>query len=586
MAGPVWTFDHGKMERQIRLTLQQHRSNGVIFAAQQTDLARQSAFLQANAAYFTREMAYYAAKVGRLQTLAQSRINEMSDLRDARKDVGNAEVGVSRARIAAEAAVDTRLATLARYQHEDFTTLERTAGAVQTARDTAISQQRLALAAELGVPTAQEAVTTAERARLAGSRTRLTAEGGVVTAQAGVTAAQRRRIAGSRQRLTAEGAVATAQAAQAQAEMAAVGAERPYVQRTATGRRAAVTAGRATLQAERRLLATGSEQRRMERAQQRSQEVAGAQISGAVRGHTGSFQTVRAAVAEQQYTRDLARFELEDQLESRKLMQRDRALDVELTAIDRQEAVETARLGVGGTAERAATVAAKQAAAAQARVAEGRLGLDVQVKEADVSTKQQVAKRAQLVEEGLGLDVRGKQADLADKRSAADRARTKAAQKRLDVEEKEVDNVQAEITARARQGRERVAVEEAGRLARINTRRFQTIAADKQAELVAAQMRSADKQIARERTKLTEDVAVSNLSWARSVRSRDRELRDKQHLDNVEKLQLREKVKIDNLAETIVNWQRGALPSANEYEKRGSPSDLSLIFQGLELLFG
>ena len=93
----------------------------------------------------------------------------------------------------------------------------------------------------------------------------------------------------------------------------------------------------------------------MERAQQRSQEVAGAEVSGAVRGHTGSFQAMQEAVADQQYERDLKRFELEDRVESAKLVQRDRALDMELVAADRQEALDTARVGVGGTAETAAT---------------------------------------------------------------------------------------------------------------------------------------------------------------------------------------------------------------------------------------
>ena len=523
----IWEFDREKMLRQLRLTQRGYAANDAIFSAQQSDLLAELSFLQANADYFRSEMGYQDARKGRLTLLSESRIRELRGLRKANFDLGAAQVGADRARIAAEAAVDRQRGRLEGMQEADLRTALIRGTAVQTARSRAISSERAAFVAQ----------------------------GDVLDAQAGAGRATLARIHGSRGRVQREARLADEQLATGRIRGASVLRQQRFTAPTRDARRASVAAGRATLGGEAALRDVAATHRREARTQQLTQEVGEAAVSGAVRGHTGSYQEVRAAVAEQEFERDMARFAVEDKVESLKLVQRDRELDQQAIAVEKEHAAEVGRL-------------------------------DVAAGEARVSQRQALVAQARAGEAGLGLDVELEQARVSRRRVTADRARVAAGLKQLQVRDAEVRQVQDRLRATTRQGLQGLKVEEAARTGRGQVRAAELTVASRRNALVSAQSRAVGEQITREGVELQEQHAVATLARARSARSRARELRERAVTQNVESVKLGEKIKLQNFAEAITRWQIQNLPSAKDYEKRGSPSDLSLIFQGLELLFG
>lgn len=513
--------------RQLQQMMQEFRSNDRLNTVINTDITNQKQFHTDQAAYYLSEAGYYDAKAGRIQSLSNSRLRELRALRTAINARDEAEIGVFRAGIVAETAANRERRLLEERQTADFTTLLRTGLAVTTEQGEQITAERAVQTARRTAVTGREGVLT-EQDRTSGlMATALTQRG--------------RLIAGQRQ-------VASAQFSAASAQATAVEAQVPFVERT---RRA----GMDTFYAERRLSRAGHAQRVQARGQELAQEVGAIEASGAARGHTGSFQAVRAAQAEQAAARDVARFELENDVQEMQLAQRRVAINREFTA-------ETGRLGV---ARRQADVAAKQATAATLR--------------ADVASAELGVERGRLAE-------RRAETGAARKDYAVEKARITAAEKQLDTRAAEVTNIQAQLRSRAAQGKQEVKIREKERLARVAVGREQLKLATKRAELLTAQDTARAEEITREGIETTEAKAAATLSAARSRRERAQELRQKSALD-VDKKRVDERVRLENLAEAVVRWQISNLPSAKEYEAgREGPSRLGIFLQGLATVFG
>ena len=513
--------------RQLQQMVQEFRSNDRLNTVISTDIARQKTFHTDQAAYYLSEAGYYAAKSGRIQALSNSRLRELRALRTAVNARDEAEIGVFRAGIVAETAANRERRLLEERQTADFTTLLRTG---------------------LAVTTEQGEQITAERAVQTARRTAVTGREGVLTAQDRTSALMTTALTERGELIAGQRLVASAQATSAAAQTAAVAAQRPYPARTRT-------AAMGTFFAERRLSREGHAQRVQARGQELAQEVGAIEASGAARGHTGSFQAVRAAQAEQAAARDVERFELENDVQEMQLAQR-------RVQINREFVTETGRLGVAGAQ---ATVAARQAAVGALR--------------ADVATAELGVERGRLAE-------RRAETKATRKDYAVEKARITAAEKQLDTRAAEVTNVQAQLRARTAQGKQEVGVRKKEREARVKVGQKQLTLATKRAELLTAQDTARQEEITREGIQTTEAKAAATLSAARSRRERAQQLRQKSALD-VDKKRVDERVRLENLAEAVVRWQISNLPAASEYKAGGQgPSRLGIFLQGLASVFG
>ena len=512
--------------RQLHQMIQEYRSNDTLNTAILTDIGQQQRHHTDQAAYYLSEAGYFDAKAGRLQSLSDSRLRELRGMRTALFDRDGAEVGVFRAGVVAEANADRARKQLETRQLADFDRLLETGLAVTREQ---VDQIR-----------AERAVQTAERRALVGREN-------VYRAQDRTSNLMARAI-GYR------GRTLDAQAATEEEKLSLVRAQRQSTIRQQEQVKPLYRAQAARLGAEARLTATGHAQRLQGRAMELEQETGAIAASGAARGHTGSFQRVRTAMAEQAAARDVERFELENDVAELQLAQ-------DAVQIRKDYEAEWGRLDVQ---RKQINVAERQAIAGAAKVREGHAELSV---------------------EGGRLAERRAGTELARGETAVDRARINAALAQLDTRSAEVADVQARLRSRTEQGKLAVGVQTAERTGRGRVRTRQLDLAGRREALITAQDRARGEEIAREGIQTTEAKAQATLSEARARRSRAGELRSKAGLE-VDKTRTQERVRLENLAEAVVRWQITNLPAASEYKSGGGPSKLGILMQGLATVFG
>ena len=526
MAGKVAEYNRAKAMHQLYLRRQEQRANDVLNSLSRADLGRDIALHEANADYYTSEAGYQDAAMGRMRMQSASQIREMQLMRTANFNMGVAELGEYRAGLRRSAGILAAQATLYRQQTADFATARRLGDATFAARSTQNAAEQAAMRARYGITTAGATLLTQRRAGLTATRARIGGEHAVATRQMATATAQR-------------GLVRTQQA------------QRDPVFRS---RLATIEAGRATNVAQMGLQGEAARQRRMGRQEAFGAEVGAAEVSGAARGFTGSFQQLREAEAEQALTRDLRLYAMEDAVERSRLLEEQQQLaqaEVDLRAEDR---IKRAQLGVE---EQQARTAQKQAALLTLRADESLAGLNIEGGRIGVAAAEQAAER-KVVDAGL---------------------------RRLEANAKDITEQKDALRARTTQGAQAVAVREAERTGTAGVLTAQQEVARKRNALISAQSQAVGEQVQRAQRQLTEELAVAGLAKAKTLLSARRERREAGRKE-LEQRGIDEEVWLQDAAEVITRWQIANLPSADEYEKAGNQqSDVMLLLSGIASWF-
>ena len=529
---------------KLMLRYKEFRANKAITDAERADLLKDMTQQENNAKFHDTEAAYHLARVGRLETLSASRIRALQADYRANYKLGVAELGVRATELRTEASVLEAQRLLYAQQTSDLDELLRLGRLTGTAQTRQVAAERTAIGRRSNLFTQRQAGIAA------GERT---------------TTAMARRIATTRTRIGREGGVASAQLTRAGAMASNVQAQQSLTGGTLAAGRAQVAAGRAVLGAEASAQRLGARQRMEARTEQLGQEVASAEVSGAARGHTGSFQAVREAEAEQAFARDVARFELEDQVAELNLAQRDADLSAAAHEVERRHVAEVGRLDVSA---KEAAVATQQAMAAQARVTEQTSGLGVETAQLGERRAASATERAQL---------------------SIDRALQTAAYRQLDAKQAQINQVQDQLRSRVETGKREVAVREAQRAGEVTalgdeqrgTGRWGV--RSKQQAVVEAQRTRGREAVTQDETELEEAKARAGQDRSRSILQAQQQRRDKGRT-SLEREKIRQEDLLQELAEGITRWQIQNLPKASDYKSTGRQSDLGLFLSGLASL--
>ena len=336
---------------KLRLLQQEHSAAAGLRSLERRDMLADIGLIDANYNFLVQEAGFQALEHGRIGRLSQSRIREMTAMRDAEWDLGRAQLGEYRADLTRQRNVYAAQATLEQMQSAD---LDRAFGLGMAT----IGARRSVLGLERGVLGARTAQIGTARARV-GEETRL----------------------------------AMAQADVATAEGQAVAAQRAFLEPTRMAQRRTLAAQQAVVGGEAALQAVGARQRLAERRSQLEGEVGTARAAEAVRGVSGSFSAVRAAEAEQRYRRDVERFQLEDEVAELKLAQTSAQIGERQLAVEREHAGQVTALGTAAARARAAGQGAR---VSMARARESAAGLDVESAQVQVGLGQLEVKAAEL----------------------------------------------------------------------------------------------------------------------------------------------------------------------------------------------